>query len=141
MMLIAGVLLAIGTKGGFIEPSFLMKPKLLSWNVRGLNEDDKRSRVENLLRKWKADIICQETKLECISNRIIRSLWGSHYADWCCVPSNGASGGILLMWDRRVAKKVGAYTGEFVATVSFRNVHDDSAWAFARVYGPNFDVD
>jgi len=28
-----------------------MKPKLLSWNVRGLNEGDKRLRVKNLLRQ------------------------------------------------------------------------------------------
>jgi hypothetical protein len=119
-----------------------MKPKLLTWNVRGLNEGNKRSRVKNLLRKWKADIVClRETKLKCISNRIIRSLWGCHYANWCCVPSIGALGGILLMWDKRVVKKVEAYTGEFVAAVFFRNVDDDFVWAFAGDYGPNFDVD
>ena len=119
-----------------------MKTMLLSWNVRGLNEGYKRSRVKNLLRKWKVDIVClQETKFECISNRVIRSLWGCHYTNWCCVPSNGASSGILMMWDRRVVKKVEACKGEFVAAVSFRSVHDDFAWAFAGVYGPNFDVD
>jgi len=42
-----------------------MKPKILSWNVRGLNKGDKRLRVRNLLRQWKANIIClQDTKLE-----------------------------------------------------------------------------
>jgi hypothetical protein len=30
-----------------------MKPKLLSWNVRGLNEWNKYLRVRNLLREWK----------------------------------------------------------------------------------------
>ena len=38
--------------------------KILSWNVRGLNDRRKRSRVKNLLRGWKCDVIClQETKL------------------------------------------------------------------------------
>ena len=35
-----------------------MTLKLLSWNVRGLNEIDKRLQVRNLLRSWKADIVC-----------------------------------------------------------------------------------
>jgi exonuclease III len=35
-----------------------MKPKILMWNVRGLNEINKRLRIRRLLRDWKADIIC-----------------------------------------------------------------------------------
>lgn len=39
---------------------FLVKPRLLSWNVRGLNEGDKcmSVSVRNLLREWKVDIVC-----------------------------------------------------------------------------------
>jgi exonuclease III len=61
-----------------------MKPKLLSWNVRGLNESGKRLRVRNLLKQWKVNIIClQETKLELISSSIVRSVWGCQHVDWC----------------------------------------------------------
>jgi exonuclease III len=35
-----------------------MKPKLLSWNVRGLNEGEKCLGIRNLLRKWKLGVIC-----------------------------------------------------------------------------------
>jgi exonuclease III len=39
-----------------------MKPKILSRNVRGLNERDKGLRVRNLHKEWKANIVClQET--------------------------------------------------------------------------------
>jgi hypothetical protein len=31
------------------------------------------------------------------------------------------------------------YVGEFVVACSFRSVADDFSWAFAGVYGPNFD--
>lgn len=31
---------------------------------------------------------------------------GSQYADWCCLDSRGSSGGILLVWDRRVVEKI-----------------------------------
>jgi exonuclease III len=53
-----------------------MKPKLLSWNVRGLNEGNKCLRVKNLLREWKVDTVCfQETKLEVMSRSVVRSWW------------------------------------------------------------------
>jgi hypothetical protein len=53
------------------------------------------------------------------------------------VASNGASGGILLMWDRRVVAKIDECMGRFVVACSFRNVKDGIVWAFAGVYGPN----
>jgi hypothetical protein len=56
------------------------------------------------------------------------------------VASFGASGGILLMWDRRVVSKVDVCQGNFVVACSFRNVVDGREWAFAGVYGPNRDA-
>ncbi|WMV46346.1 hypothetical protein MTR67_039731 [Solanum verrucosum] len=42
-----------------------MKFKLVTWNVRGLNDRDKRRLVKSVMKGWNADIIClQETKLE-----------------------------------------------------------------------------
>ena len=50
-----------------------MNLKLLSWNVRGLNVLEKRLQIRNLLRTWRADIVCLlETKLEWI--RITRGI-------------------------------------------------------------------
>jgi exonuclease III len=44
-----------------------MKPKILMWDVRGLNERDNKLKIRNLLRNWKVDIVClQETELECV---------------------------------------------------------------------------
>jgi hypothetical protein len=34
----------------------------------------------------------------------------------------GASGNILLMWDRRVVEKLDGCAGEFLVAISFRNV-------------------
>jgi exonuclease III len=70
-----------------------MKPRILFWNVRGLNERNKCLRVRNLLKDWKVDIVCfQETKLDAMSHRIVRNLWGCSHVDWCCLDSSGASG-------------------------------------------------
>jgi hypothetical protein len=80
-------------------------------------------RIRNLLSKWKVDIACfQETKLEMISNQLVQSLWRYPYVDWCHVAANGASGGILLMWDRRVVSKIDVCRGSFVVACSFKNV-------------------
>ena len=35
-----------------------MNLKIISWNVRGLNDSRKRLIVKNLLREWKCDVIC-----------------------------------------------------------------------------------
>jgi exonuclease III len=118
-----------------------MKPKILSWNVRGLNVSVKRLRVRNLLRQWKANIIClQETKLEIISNNIVRSLWGCPFVDWCYSASYGASGGMLIMWDKRIVEKIDVFVGEYVFACSFRSIFDDFSWAFAGVYNPNINA-
>jgi hypothetical protein len=119
-----------------------MKPKILSWNVRGLNEGKKRLRVRNLLQDWKVDIVClQETKLHCLSRRMVRSIWRCNYADWVCLDSCGASGGIVILWDKRVVEKIEDCFGVYSLAVKFRLIEDNSIWAFAGVYGPNYARD
>lgn len=100
-----------------------MNLKIVSWNVRGLNERDKRLQIRNFFRIWQVDIIClQETKMELIINGFIRSLWGCHYVDWVYLSSMGASGGILVIWDRRVAEKLEETVGKFSVSYRFKNV-------------------
>ena len=53
--------------------------------------------------------------------------------------AEGASGGIMLMWDRRVVSKIDVCQGSYVAACCFKNVEDGLVWAFAGVYGPNRD--
>ena len=117
-----------------------MTLKLLSWNVRGLNEIDKRLQVRNLLRSWKVDIVClQETKLEWITRGMVRSICSCPFVDWLYLGSVGASGGILLMWDRRVVENVEEAVGHFSVSCKFKNVGDHFEWAFTGVSGPNLN--
>jgi exonuclease III len=117
-----------------------MKHKILSWNVRGLNEEGKRLSVRNLLSLWKVDIVCfQETKFSWFLPSLVHSLWRCPYVEWCFVAAEGASGGILLMWDRRVVSKIDVCLGSYVAACCFKNVEDGLVWAFTGVYGPNRD--
>ena len=60
----------------------------------------KRSQIKNVLKLWKGEVIClQETKLEIIGRSIVRSLWSNRFADWKYLEFEGASGGVLIMWD------------------------------------------
>ena len=53
-----------------------MNLKMVSWNVRGLNDKDKKLQIRNLIRIWCDDVIClQETKMELITRGFIKSLW------------------------------------------------------------------
>jgi hypothetical protein len=71
------------------------------------------------------DLVCfQETKMESISNGFVQSLWGCLYVDWCHVDSRGASGGILLMWNRRAVSRIDTCMGRFMGACLFKNVDD-----------------
>jgi hypothetical protein len=106
-----------------------MKPKILTWNVRGLNEGHKHLRIRNLLQDWKVDIVCfQETKLFSMSWRLVQSLWWCNYVDWVCLDSCGASGGILILGDKRVVEKIENCFGVYSLAVKFRSIVDNSIW-------------
>jgi hypothetical protein len=117
-----------------------MQVKIITWNVRGLNDLNKRLLVRHLLRSWKADIIClQETKPDLITKGLVRNIWGIHHVDWLYLSSMGASGGILLMWDTRVVEKIEDAVGVYFVSCKFRPVINHQEWAFSGVYGPQTD--
>ena len=46
------------------DRSVFMKIKMISWNIRGLNDPQKCLVMKNLLQEWKCDVVClQETKI------------------------------------------------------------------------------
>ncbi|XP_040987472.1 exodeoxyribonuclease-like [Juglans microcarpa x Juglans regia] len=117
-----------------------MKPKILSWNVKGINDVNKRLRIRSLLCSWKIDIVClQETKLSFIDRNIICSLWDYAFVGWSYLASLGASGGVLLMWDKWVVELVEYCIGNYFVAGSFKTIEDGWRWAFAGVYGLNVD--
>ena len=83
-----------------------MKIKMISWNVKGLNDPQKRLVVKNLLWEWKCDVVClQETKIASMNRQLVCSLWSCPYVDWAVLEANWIVGGILLMWDTKVLDK------------------------------------
>ena len=84
-----------------------MKIHLLSWNVRGANNSDKRRVIKALIKKNKVDLVClQETKIQEMSRGLVRSLGAERFLEWGVVDSRGAVGGIVVFWDNRVLELV-----------------------------------
>ena len=60
-----------------------MKLKLLSWNVRGANNLDKRKVIKAFIKSQKVDVVCiQETKIQNMDSNIVRSLGVGRFLDW-----------------------------------------------------------
>ena len=89
-----------------------MKLRILSWNVWGINNPHKREREKFWLRQWWCDIVClQETKLDTLDKRVIRSVWGNPYVDWEVLDAVGTAGEVLLLWDKRIVEKIDSFVG------------------------------
>ncbi|RVX02242.1 hypothetical protein CK203_028314 [Vitis vinifera] len=79
-----------------------MKVKILSWNVRGANDSSKRKVIKTFIRNQRVDLMCiQETKVQCMTDSIARSIGSGRFLGWKAVNAEGASGGIFICWDRR----------------------------------------
>ena len=62
--------------------------------------------------------------MEWVTRGIVRGICSFPYIDWLYLGSEGASGGILLMWDRRVVEKIEEAVGHFSISCRFKNVSD-----------------
>ena len=114
-----------------------MKIKILSWNVRGANDPDKRKVIKNFLRRYRADVVClQETKIQEMSIELVRSLGVGRNLNWKVLNAEGSAGGILAFWDNSCINMVDSVVGSFSVSCLFRMTEDGFQWTFTGVYGP-----
>lgn len=78
-------------------------PKILVWNVRGLNSLARRTAIYQAVEVAKVDIVClQETKMAVVSDEVVQQCLGNRFENFFYVPVNGTRGGILIAWDHLV---------------------------------------
>lgn len=115
-----------------------MKIHIISWNVRGLNDIDKRRVIKSLIHDWRADIYCfQETKMEGDYGEVVKHLFSNRWADYVGLEANGRSGGILIMWDKRVWAGELIHFGVSSISCKLCSTVDDCSWVLTGVYAPN----
>lgn len=123
--------------------SFLMDPShILIWNVRGLNSTTRRDAVRLMVDSSRVDVVClQETKLDVVSRSLILSMLGNDFDNnFCFLPANGASGGILIAWRNRLGTVGASRIDSHCVSVQFCP-DQGAAWWLICVYGPQENQD
>jgi len=83
----------------------VVEMKIISYNVRGLGGFEKKADVRRFLQDKCPFVVClQESKLSVVDDFIVKSIWGSAGCGYSFQASNGASGGIITMWDPLVVE-------------------------------------
>ena len=62
--------------------------------------------------------------MSALNSFVVRSLGGSPFLDWVYLNAVN-TGGVLLVWDKRVFEKVDCAVGRFSVNVLFKGVVDD----------------
>lgn len=66
-----------------------------------------------MVRKHRVEVLLlQETKVSKDMKRIICNIWGTRRGGWQWVPSEGASGGLICIWNEEHKKSGGAQSAE-----------------------------
>ena len=113
-----------------------MKEKIMTWNVRGVNDPDRRKIIRNFIRYQRVDLVClQETKIQEMTASVARSLGVGSLLDWRALNAEGSAGGILLFWDKRIMELVNLEFGLFTISCLFKMVEGGFLWTFSGVYG------
>ena len=125
-------------RNGEFSSETQMKLKILSWNVRGVNDRDKRLVRMAFFKSQRAELVClQETKIQKLDPGMVRNLGDSRFSPWGAVDALGAAGGIFFFfWDKRVLEMIDMVIGFFSISCRFKNCEDGFLWTFSGVYGP-----
>ena len=69
-------------------------------------------------------------------HRMIRKFCPRRFDNFAYVPSNGASGGIIIVWNSAVFTGTLVQSHSFGMVVNFTSVHNSERWTLVNVYGP-----
>jgi len=100
----------------------------------------RRSVVREFLLQERVSLLCLvETKLNVLNNIMASELMGAAF-DYVCLPSDGASGGIIVAWDRTDWVVTAHELRSCSITLSLaHSASPTSTWTLSCVYGPVLD--
>lgn len=86
----------------------------LSWNIRGIGARIKRASLRKLiLTHQPLFVFIQETMLESISIKTLKSIWGDDGIEYLLSPSIGNSGGLISVWNTNQFTHASSHTARF----------------------------
>jgi exonuclease III len=109
---------------------------ILTWNVSGLNDRNKRIVVRKHILLHKPHIITlQETKLGDINIEIINELVGRAYGSELHIDAQDTTRGILVVWKSQMFTKLAQRQGRYTISVDLAMNMDDTIFRLIMVYG------
>jgi exonuclease III len=111
--------------------------KIMNWNIRGINSEKKWLALSNKIEESGCDIIClQETKREHFDLQYVKKFCPKKFSKFLFVPSVGASGGIIIIWNGSTFSGDLAFQNEFSLSVNLTNNLTNEKWLLTNIYGP-----
>lgn len=113
------------------------KWNILCWNVRGVNSDKKWNALRDKIIDSSCDVIClQETKRASFDNAFVRNFCPPSFDMFEVLPSNGASGGVIVLWKSFLFLGSLAFQNEYAISIDFFSKHNDAHWLLTNIYAP-----
>lgn len=116
---------------------------LLSWNVRGLNNQAKQEDVKQVVQLHKPLFIClHETKPDHIDPPLISRILGQvSSANFSYLPADRTRGGILLACRDLTYQFLDVLIKQYTISVNVVDNRNGSQWTLTGVYGPHENLD
>jgi exonuclease III len=117
--------------------------KILSWNVRGLNNPAKQEDVKQIVSSYRPNLICfQETKMQTVDTTVVRNTLGTDFENnFMFLPANGIRGGILLASRDSVYHLQHPVMSANTITATVNDLGTNATWTITSVYGPQGDLE
>ena len=109
------------------------------WNSRGLNRDDKLSRVGDLFRDHRPDFIGLSETKENFTPEQLKKLDPFEIYMWKWLPAKKTAGGVLLGINTDVFYVLSWGIHTYCVSCLIRKKRDDVVWRFITVYGPSYE--
>lgn len=113
----------------------LMDLQLISWNVCGMGNKDKRVGIhKGLMGQNPNMLVLQETKTMDMSDQMVEEVWGKSSKYWLALPLWVASSGILLIWNEDKVEVMDHKIGAFSISVHCKTKNGLEDWVYSGVY-------
>lgn len=111
---------------------------ILSWNIRGINSQQKWDPVRNKILESGVAFVClQETKRSSFDSSYISKFSPRHLNKFAFSPSTGASRGILVLWNGSLFNGEIIQINSFAYTMKFKSSVSGAIFHLTNVYGPS----
>jgi exonuclease III len=109
----------------------------LCWNVRGLNDPDRCTTMNESIAASTCTIAClQESKLQNFDAAATAFTGGFRLRAFAHLPAIGTKGGVIILWDDNYVLGSDVTVGTFCVSITFKSTRDDLSFRLTSVYGP-----